>query len=303
MAQIMGVLNVTPDSFSDGGSYLDVEAAVARAQIMVDEGATVIDVGGESTRPSATEVDPATEIERVVPVITALAANFAGSDVRISIDTRNEETAHRALGAGASILNDVSASIGAVAADHGAGWVCMHMRGTPATMQDNPQYESVVDEVLEYLTAAAESARQAGVEEIWIDPGIGFGKSHEDNLKLLGNIDKLVDSGWPVVLGVSRKRSLGLVTAASDRAAELRIGSRMQDPSRPTLEDGREAASMVPPDDRLEAGLAAAGWAIAHGVQIIRTHDVAPTARLIAAHHDLRLTPLSPAFATAGNLS
>ncbi len=243
----MGVLNVTPDSFSDGGRWLDPEAAVARGLEMVAEGADVVDVGGESTRPGAAPVAEAEELRRVVPVIEALAPH-----VRVSIDTRKAAVAERAVEAGATLLNDVSATLDGVAAAAGVGWVAMHMRGEPPTMQRSPAYDDVVGEIEAFLVARAERARAAGVDEVWIDPGIGFGKTGRHNLALLRRVGRLVATGWPVVVGTSRKSFLGLLT----------------------VEEGEEPA---PVDDRLEASLATAVWAMAQGVAMVRAHDVRAT--------------------------
>jgi dihydropteroate synthase len=260
----MGVLNVTPDSFSDGGEYVSVDTAIAHARDMVDEGASVIDVGGESTRPGAVPVSTDTELGRVVPVVGRLADELAGSDVRISVDTRNAAVANAALDAGATILNDVSASLWEVAADRGAGWIAMHMGGEPSTMQDDPRYDDVVEEVVEYLHERATVASGAGVDELWIDPGFGFGKTASHNLALLADIDRIVAAGWPVVVGTSRKSTMGLLTARSD----ARAGLAGADPTRPTSTG-----------DRLEASLATATWAMARGVDMVRAHDVRAHAR------------------------
>src|SRR4051794_14920559 len=176
----MGVLNVTPDSFSDGGRYLDHEAAIAHGLALFSEGAHVVDVGGESTRPGAQPVAIDEEIRRVVPVIAALAPH-----VRVSIDTRHAAVAEGAIAAGATLLNDVSASLAPVAAANGAGFVAMHMLGDPRTMQREPSYPDVVADVRAYLLSRADSARAAGVDEVWIDPGIGFGKTAAHNWSLL----------------------------------------------------------------------------------------------------------------------
>ena len=242
----MGVLNVTPDSFSDGGRWLDPEAAVAHGLEMVGEGADVVDVGGESTRPGAGEVPAEEERRRVVPVVERLVPH-----VRVSIDTRKAEVAHAALAAGATILNDVSASLHEVAAAHGAGWVAMHMRGTPATMQQEATYDDVVAEVGEFLVERAEAAAAAGVGEVWIDPGIGFAKTVEHNLRLLRHLDRLVETGFPVLVGVSRKSFIGTLTGGA------------------------------PVDDRLEGSLAAAVWALAQGAAMVRVHDVQPTVQAV----------------------
>lgn len=249
--RVMGVLNVTPDSFSDGGRYLDPAAAVARAEEMLAEGADIIDVGGESSRPGARSVTIDEERARVVPVIEALAGRCT-----LSIDTRNAEVARAAVEAGASIINDISASLGPVAAETGVGWIAMHMAGEPATMQENPRYDDVVEEVLGYLTRRAEEAYDAGVREIWIDPGIGFGKTVEHNLQLLAALDRFVASGWPVALGTSRKSTMGVLTARSDQRVGL----------------GEGGSTSV--TDRLEASVASAVWAMHRGVSLIRAHDV-----------------------------
>jgi dihydropteroate synthase len=236
---VMGVLNVTPDSFSDGGRWLDAGAAVAHGLRMVDEGADVIDVGGESTRPGADQVPADEELRRVLPVVEALAPH-----IRVSIDTRKAEVAQAALAAGASLLNDVSATLAPVARAAGAGWVAMHMRGEPRTMQEAPLYDDVVAEVRAFLV---ERAATAGVEEVWIDPGIGFGKTMEHNLALLAHLEELVDTGYPVVVGTSRKAFLGRLTGGA------------------------------PADDRVEASVATAAWAMSRGASMVRVHDVAAT--------------------------
>ena len=238
----MGIVNTTPDSFSDGGRFLDAEAAVAHGLRLVAEGADVIDVGGESTRPGAASVDAGEERRRVVPVIEALSAH-----VRVSVDTRKTAVAEAAIGAGATILNDVSASLFEVAAAGGAGWIAMHMRGEPATMQDDPRYVDVVTEVRDLLVARAGEAAEAGVGEVWIDPGIGFGKDDGHNLELLGRLDELVATGLPVVVGTSRKGFLGRLTGGAV------------------------------PADRLEASVATAVWALSQGAGMVRVHDVAAT--------------------------
>ena len=238
----MGVLNVTPDSFSDGGRFLDPERAVAHGLALVAEGADVVDVGGESTRPGAAPVSEAEERRRVIPVVEALAPS-----VRVSIDTRSVAVAEAAVAAGATLVNDVSASLSAVAARAGVGWVAMHMQGSPATMQADPRYDDVVAEVAAFLRERVVRAREAGVEEVWVDPGIGFGKTLEHNLALLRDLDRLVADGAPVVVGTSRKGSLGQLTGGA------------------------------PVDDRLEASVATAVWAAEQGAAMVRVHDVAPT--------------------------
>src|SRR5947209_579595 len=247
----MGVLNVTPDSFSDGGRWLDPDAAIAHGLALVAEGADVVDVGGESTRPGAAEVPVEEELGRVVPVVGALAGH-----VRVSIDTRKREVAEAALDAGATIVNDVSASLYDVAAVHEAGWVAMHMRGTPLTMQQEAQYDDVVSEVREFLLHRVSLALAAGVREVWIDPGLGFAKTAEHNLTLLARLDELVAAGHPVLVGASRKSFIGRLTGDA------------------------------PVDDRLAGSLALAVWAMEKGAAMVRVHDVQATvqaARLVAA--------------------
>ena len=266
---VMGVVNVTPDSFSDGGRYFDQGAAVAHGLELVAEGAAVIDVGGESTRPFADPVDPEEEQRRVVPVIRALAPH-----VRVSIDTRHADTAAAAVEAGATLINDVSASLSKVAAANGVGWVAMHMLGDPRTMQIDPRYGDVVADVRDFLVARADEAVAAGVDEVWIDPGFGFGKTLVHNLALLTHIDALVGTGYPVLVGLSRKQFLGRLLAASDRRAE--------EPPLPGLAAPLGTLEPVPVDDRLEGSIATAAWAMGRGVQMVRAHDVAPTVRAAA---------------------
>ena len=250
---VMGVLNVTPDSFSDGGRWFDPEAAVAHGLEMVAQGADVVDVGGESTRPGAEPVDEAEERRRVVDVVAALA-----SHVRVSIDTRKRSVAEAAVGAGATLVNDVSAALWPVAAESGAGWVAMHMQGDPRTMQSSPSYGDVVADVRRFLVQRAEAARAAGVGEVWIDPGIGFGKTAAHNLALLRQLSELVATGYPVLVGTSRKSFLGRLLSVSGEPAAV--------------------------DDRLEGSLATAAWAMTQGAAMVRAHDVRPTvvtARLV----------------------
>ncbi len=222
---IMGVLNLTPDSFSDGGAYTDPAKALEQALRMAAEGAAIIDVGGESTRPGATSVAAAEQIRRVLPVVRALRYALP-KPVRISIDTRSAEVAAAAVEAGATMLNDVSAgrddpALLGLAAASGLPIVLMHMQGTPQTMQSDPSYEDVVAEVCSFLLARAEAAQRAGVkpERIILDPGIGFGKTQQHNIALLAQLHRLVDTGYPVLLGTSRKRFMGSLCAESAPAA------------------------------------------------------------------------------------
>jgi dihydropteroate synthase len=242
---VMGVLNVTPDSFSDGGRWFDPDAAIARGLAMVAEGADVVDVGGESTRPGAEPVPVAEERRRVVPVVEALAPA-----VRVSVDTRKRVVAEAAVEAGATLVNDVSASLWEVAADAQVGWVAMHMLGEPGTMQESPTYHDVVVEVRDFLVERAGRAVAGGVGEVWIDPGVGFGKTADHNLTLLQHLSALVASGFPVMVGASRKSFLGRLTGATV-------------------------------DDRSEASLAAAVWALSQGAAMVRVHDVRPTVEAV----------------------
>jgi dihydropteroate synthase len=248
----MGVLNVTPDSFSDGGRYLDRDAAILHGLALIAAGADIVDVGGESTRPGAAPVEAAEERDRVLPVISELSGR-----VRVSVDTTKPSVAAAAVEAGATLINDVSASLWPVAASAGpgVGWVAMHRQGTPETMQTAPHYDDVVGEVRSFLAARGAAAREAGVEEVWVDPGIGFGKTVAHNLALLARLRDLVADGTPVLVGTSRK---SFITKVLGHA---------------------------PPSERLEGSLASAVWAMAQGAAMVRVHDVAPTvqARTIVA--------------------
>lgn len=263
---VMGVLNATPDSFSDGGRFADPEQAAARVEEMLAEGATVIDVGGESTRPGAEPIDPGEECDRVLPVLELVVGRVEAAGARLSIDTRNEATARAAVAAGATLVNDVGASLWPVAAELGVGWVAMHMAGDPVTMQDDPRYDDVVDEVRRFLVERASAATEAGVPEVWVDPGIGFGKTTAHNLELLARLDELVAEGFGVLVGTSRKRFTGELLARSD-APGRGIGA---------LEDASPITA-VAVEERIDASLATATWAMVQGAAMVRTHDVAAT--------------------------
>ncbi len=220
----MGILNVTPDSFSDGGHYAEIDLAVEQAKKMLAEGVDIIDIGGESTRPGSDPVIQEEQIARVVPVIKAIRRKVSES-VLISIDTTLSEVAAAALDAGANIINDISAgqsdkAILSVASEREVPIILMHMQGTPKTMQDNPSYQDVVAEVIMALRRRVEDALQAGIkiQNIALDPGIGFGKRTEDNINLLAHLDKLVKIGFPVLLGTSRKRFMGSICSVSEPA-------------------------------------------------------------------------------------
>ncbi|CAN5610402.1 dihydropteroate synthase [soil metagenome] len=279
---VMGIVNVTPDSFSDGGRFLAHDDAIAHGQALIAEGADVIDVGGESTRPGAHPVDERTERERVVPVIAALAPH-----VRVAVDTSKPAVAAAAIAAGASLVNDVSASLHEVAAAHGVGWVAMHMRGTPRTMQDDPRYDDVVAEVRSFLLERAEQGARTGVDEIWIDPGIGFGKTASHNLALLGHLDVLVATGLPVLIGTSRKGFLAHLLAESDErtaAQALRVAAQRSGAAAPVAPGSakpaeRSGASVAAERSgaSVAASLATATWAMRQGAAMVRAHDVRAT--------------------------
>ena len=244
---VMGILNVTPDSFSDGGLFADVAAAAAHGVAMARAGAAIIDTGPESTRPGAEAVATEEQIARAIPVIERLAAE---TDVAVSIDTKDCDVAAAAMDAGASIINDITAladeGMAQLAADRQVPVILMHMQGTPAAMQKDPHYEDVVGEVLEFLLGRAKRAEGFGIrkEMIFIDPGIGFGKTMEHNLELLRNLDRFVSSGYRVLLGTSRKRFIGQIT-------------------------GRQE-----PAERIFGTAATVALAVAAGVSIVRVHDV-----------------------------
>jgi dihydropteroate synthase len=264
---VMGIVNVTPDSFSDGGRFATPDAAVNHGVRLAAEGADLLDIGGESSRPGSKPVPPDEELARVIPVVRGLAARV---NVPISVDTTKAEVARQALLAGASIINDISAGRGdpdmiGVVRDAGAAVVLMHMQGTPETMQQNPTYTDVVREVRDFLAERVQAWVTAGVpaERIAVDPGIGFGKTSGHNLELLRNLDALLDIGRPILLGVSRKGFLGRLT-------------------------GR------PVTDRVAASLAAACFCVSRGAaHILRVHDVAATADAASVLGAL-VTPSAP---------
>ena len=256
---IMGVLNVTPDSFSDGGQFFTLDSALAHAEQMISEGADIIDVGGESTRPGGGEpVSAEKEIERVVPVIEALASR---TDTPISVDTTKSEVARAALDTGAAIVNDISALrfdfyVADAVARAGAGLVLMHSRGTPATRHRLPPVADIMQEVKHSLRASVNMAERRGVkrESIVIDPGIGFGKSQEQNLELIAKLDQLIAAfpDYPLLIGTSRKSFIGRILAD-------------------------ETGTPAPPDDRLHGTMATITTAILRGAHIVRVHDVKAT--------------------------
>lgn len=261
----MGILNVTPDSFSDGGLYLDYGSAVARAREMISQGATIIDVGGASSRPAGSTygagADPVlaeVEMERVIPVVKALAKQLP--EAVISVDTFRAAVAEAALQEGAHLINDITAlrhnpEIAGLVAEAGAGLALMHSRGAVGSMPHVADYSDVVEEVCKGLAEAASNARAAGVKAILLDPGFGFGKSMEDNLKLINNVDSLTALGYPVMIGISRKSS---------------IGAALGSPENP-----------VPVGQRLYGTLGATAVGVMRGAAVVRTHDVRETAQML----------------------
>ncbi len=248
----MGILNVTPDSFSDGGKYTSLDAAVDHGKQMIDEGADIIDIGGESTRPGSQRVGADEQISRVVHIIEAISETLP-AHVQISIDTTRADVAEAALNAGAHIVNDVSGgnddpNIIPLCAERTCPYIIMHMQGTPETMQDNPSYDDVVADIESFLVSRAEQCIKAGIDKnnLCIDPGIGFGKTYEHNLTLLQNMDKYVETGYPVLLGTSRKRFMGSICNVN--SAEELIG----------------------------ATTATTALGVQAGVKIFRVHDVKP---------------------------
>ena len=248
-SRVMGILNVTPDSFSDGGQFLSVEAALAQAVSMCEQQADIIDVGGESTRPGAAALPVQQELDRILPVIESITARV---DVAVSVDTSKPEVMQAAVAAGAVLVNDVFAlqregAMQAAAGLHAA--IClMHMQGEPGTMQVRPEYGELPGEVIAFLDERARACRDAGIatNRLLVDPGFGFGKNDRHNLKILANLDQFRDLKLPILVGLSRKRMLGTLT-------------------------GKEAGQ------RVAAGVAAAVIAVANGAHIVRTHDVGPT--------------------------
>lgn len=251
---VMGILNLTPDSFYNGGKYTTQARALRRVEEMVKEGADLIDIGGESTRPGAKEVDQEEEIRRVIPVIRKIRELF---EIPVSIDTYKAKVAKRALEAGVDMINDISGLrfdplLKEAVAGSGAAVVLMHIKGTPGDMQNNPRYGSLMGEIISYLSESIRLAQKAGIdlEKIIVDPGIGFGKTSEHNLQILNHLGELRSLGRPILIGVSRKSFIG-------------------------------ATLKLPLEERLEGGLAATSLAVMQGAKIIRTHDVKPTRRAV----------------------
>jgi len=241
---VMGIINVTPDSFFPGGRSDSVETAIAQGLAFFEAGVDIVDVGGESTRPGAVEVSESEELERVIPVVRELARRGP-----VSIDTQKEAVARAAVAAGAVVINDVSSTLMEVAGELGVGYVGMHRQGTSRTMQDNPTYGDVVGEVREFLVDVAQRAKSSGVTQLWLDPGIGFGKTAEHNVMLLAHLDVLRatcnELGCGLLVGTSRKRFLGTLSPS-----ELDV------------------------DERLEGSIATEAWSFLFGADIVRVHDV-----------------------------
>ena len=251
---VMGIVNTTPDSFTDGGRFLDADAAGAQALRLASQGAEILDIGGESTRPGSANVSEQEELDRVIPVIERLAKR---PELVLSIDTQKPSVAREALAAGASVVNDIAANrsdteMWQVVAEAGAGYVCMHMQGTPQTMQANPEYEDVTSEVYDFFRErlALLSSHGVTLDQVALDPGIGFGKALEHNIKLLRDLNKFSFVERPMLVGASRKSFI-----------EKLLGA--------------------PIDERLPASLACAAWAAIQGSQIIRVHDVAETIQAV----------------------
>jgi dihydropteroate synthase len=264
---VMGVLNVTPDSFSDGGKYLGLEQAIVQGLKLAEDGADFIDVGGESTRPGSEPVSVEEEIRRVVPVINALSKKV---NIPISIDTSKSDTAEAALQAGAIIVNDISAmtfdaKMASVVVKYRASIVLMHMKGAPQTMQENPTYENVTAEVKQFLSERLFAAKEAGIEQIIIDPGIGFGKKIEHNIQLLRELKSFTSFGYPLLIGPSRKAFLGAILH-------------------------------LPPNERIEGTAAVVTSAILNGANIIRVHDVKEMKRVAMVTDALKSEHIQAAF-------
>jgi dihydropteroate synthase len=257
-ARIMGIVNVTPDSFSDGGDFYQTDQAVRHGLALYDQGADILDIGGESSRPFSEEVSVDEEMRRVLPVIEALSARVP---IPLSIDTTKAPVAEAALQAGASIINDISAlradpDMAGIGAKYGASVILMHMLGTPKTMQVNPVYKNLIQEIRDFLMAAAQAAGAKGIDPVnlILDPGIGFGKSKEDNLVLLKNLGHFVSLGFPVLVGSSRKKFI--------RSILSRDADSEMDPKSPMVETGTQATVAV---------------AVLNGAHMVRVHDVAST--------------------------
>lgn len=259
---VMGILNTTPDSFSDGGSWGSVDRAVAHGEAMIADGADIIDIGGESSRPGAEPVTLDEELARTIPVIEGLRGRCV-----MSIDSAKPDVAEAALRAGAHIVNDITAKLEDVAAAGNAGWIAMHMQGAPQTMQHLPEYGDVAREVADSLCEAAQRGKRAGIRHLWVDPGIGFGKTTVHNLELLQQLEKFAMVDAKTLVGVSRKRFIGEIHSLSGGITKI-----------------------TDTNDRREGSLVAAVWSWLHGAHIVRVHDV--RASCVAARHVRKLVEL-----------
>jgi len=260
---VMGILNLTPDSFSDGGSFVDPDRALEHALSMVEEGAQIIDLGGESTRPGSAPVSEQEELARVLPTLEKLPVD----QFVLSIDTTKPAVAQAALQAGAHVINDVSGGnpeLLDLAQRYGAGFVLMHAQGCPKNMQDKPEYDDVVGEIRAFFEEKKNDLIERGLPRIWIDPGIGFGKSLEHNLDLMRNLSSFKDQAWGILLGSSRKSWIDALCDAPD------------------------------PSDRLGGSIASALCSLSHGTEIIRAHDVKETTQALQVAKELALSPHSP---------
>jgi len=286
----MGVLNATPDSFYAGSRVPQSEEAVARAEAMVKEGADILDIGGESTRPGAAPVSLAVELSRVIPVVEALHQTLP--DCPLSVDTQKAEVARQALARGARWVNDISAlrhdpEMASVIADSGCPVVLMHMRGTPETMQQNPQYQNVMDELKVFFEERLAAAVRAGIAEVQVvlDPGIGFGKTLEHNVTILSQLSRLKVLGRPLLVGISRKSFVGRLFTSPPFPLLIGEGRPLQQNPLPSGEGGPPQAvgEVLPPEERLPGTLAATLWALQQGADGVRVHDVGATRQAITA--------------------
>lgn len=254
----MGILNITPDSFFDGGKYQAVDSALHRASQMISDGADVIDIGAESTRPGATPISSDEELDRLIPILSALKSEFS---IPISVDTYKSDVAEIALSAGAQIINDVSglsdSNMAATIAKHHAQAVIMHKKGSPQTMQDSPSYHDVINEIKSFFSDRISIAKSAGISKVWIDPGIGFGKTASDNLTILGQLNRFADLGAPLLIGPSQKRFIGDITGE-------------------------------PPENRLPGTIASCVMALTVGAEIFRVHHVKEIKQALSIAHAIQ---------------
>lgn len=280
LPRVMGIINCTPDSFYAGSRLEDEKTSREIALAMIRDGAEILDIGGESTRPGSTGIDDDEQLRRVLPVIKEIRRV---SDISISIDTRSARVAEAALNAGADIINDISAmrsdkSMAALAAERSVPVILMHMKGTPLDMQNNPVYLDPVEEIREELQRSAETAMNAGIlqENIILDPGIGFGKRQEDNLALLGSIDRWRPRDFLIMIGLSRKSFLGRIVDEENKRSQEYFHQHIREKMEP------ETPETSMPEDRLISSVAAHAWCLTQGVDILRVHDVKEVRQLLA---------------------